>query len=213
MRVPFADRYSLQLQTEPRLFELPNQLRVLLVRPWLDARLPKGFTVGLGYDALVFFKAIDRREHRLWQQVVHGHAWKPLRTTARIRLEQRFFSDVSRVSIRGRFLAGIAVPLGLDFDLVVKNEFFVNFNQVPIVGQQGYSENRLYGGFGRRFTPWLQASLGYQMQWLNLTVLDLINHTVMASFAFETPSIRRRRKVGEAGRAPRQAKLMSAGQR
>ena len=108
---------------------------------------------------------------------------------ARFRLEQRFFSDVSRVSVRGRFLAGVAVPLGSEVDVIVKNEFFVNFNQVPIVGQQGYAENRLYGGFGRRFAPWMYASLGYQMQWLNLTVVDLINHTVMVGLAFETPSL------------------------
>ena len=188
VRVPFADRFSFQLQTEPRLFEQPNQLRILLVRPWFDVRLPQGFTVGLGYDALFFFKALDRQEHRIWEEVSHGHSWEHVRSLARFRLEQRFFSDLNPVSVRGRFLIGAAVPLGQDIDLIVKNEFFVNFNQVPIVGQQGYSENRLYGGFGRRFTPWLHASLGYQMQWLNLTVIDLINHTVVVGLAFETPA-------------------------
>ncbi len=193
VRVPFADRFSFQLLTEPRLFQQPNQLRILLVRPWFDVQLPQGFTVGLGYDALVFFKANDRREHRIWEQVSHGHSWERVRSLARFRLEQRFFSDFSRVSVRGRFLVGAAVPLGHDIDFTVKNEFFVNFNQVPVVGQQGYAENRLYGGFGRRFAPWVQASLGYQMQWLDLTVVDAINHTVMVGLAFETPAIRGRR--------------------
>ena len=192
VRVPFADRFSFQLQTEPRLFQQPNQLRILLVRPWFDVRLSQGFALALGYDALVFFKASDRREHRLWQQVSHAHSWKHLRSMTHFRLEQRFFSNVSRVSVRSRFLVGGAVPLGLEIDLIVKNEFFVNFNQVPIVGEQGYAENRLYGGLGRRFAPWMYASLGYQMQWLNLTVVDLINHTVMVGLAFETPAPRRR---------------------
>lgn len=158
--------------------------------------------MGLGYDALFFFKALDRQEHRIWEEVSHGHSWEHVRSLARFRLEQRFFSDLNPVSVRGRFLIGAAVPLGQDIDLIVKNEFFVNFNQVPIVGQQGYSENRLYGGFGRRFTPWLQASLGYQMQWLNLTVVDLINHTVVVGLAFETPALGgRRSEAGSSRRA------------
>lgn len=197
VRVPFAERYSFQLTTEPRLFENPNQLRILLVRPWFDMRLPHGFGVALGYDALVFFKASDRREHRIWQQVSHGHGWEHVRSLARFRLEQRFFSDMKRASVRARFMVGLAVRLGLDIDLVVKNEFFVNFNEVPVVGKQGYAENRLYGGFGRRFAPWVQASIGYQMQWLNLEVVDLINHTVIVGVAFETPSLGRRRTTAK----------------
>lgn len=193
VRVPFADRFSFQLLTEPRFFQELGKLRILLVRPWFDVKLPQGFTVGLGYDALVFFKGNDRREHRIWEEVAHGHSWEHLRSLARFRLEQRFFTDVSRVSVRGRFLVGAAVPLGRGIDLVVKNEFLVNFNQVPVVGQQGYSENRLYGGFARRLAPWVQASLGYQMQWLDLTVVDVINNTVMVGLAFETPALRARR--------------------
>ena len=85
-------------------------------------------------------------------------------------------------------MLGGAIPLGLRIDLIVNNEFFVNFNDLPIVGVQGYTENRLYGGFGRRFAPWVSVALGYQMQWLDLEVVDLINHTVMVGVAFETPA-------------------------
>ena len=188
LRVPFAERYSFQLMTEPRIFQNPDQLRVFLIRPWFDVRLPHGFGVALGYDGLFFSHPVIKQEHRLWQQVSHVHIGQHARSLLRFRLEQRFFSSADRVSVRGRFLLGGAIPLGLRIDLIVNNEFFVNFNDLPIVGVQGYTENRLYGGFGRRFAPWVSVALGYQMQWLDLEVVDLINHTVMVGVAFETPA-------------------------
>jgi hypothetical protein len=188
LRVPFAERYSFQLMTEPRLFQNPDQLRALLIRPWFDVTLPHGFGVALGYDGLLFSNPIIKQEHRLWQQVSHGHGWEHVRTLLRFRLEQRFFSQAERVSVRGRFLLGVAVPLGLGIDFLVNNEFFVNFNDLPVVGAQGYTENRLYGGFGRRFAPWVAVAIGYQMQWQDLDLANLINHTVMVGAAFETPA-------------------------
>ena len=198
LRVPFAERYSFQLMTEPRIFQNPDQLRILLIRPWFDVMLPHGFGVALGYDGLLFSHPIIKQEHRLWQQVSHGHVWQHVRSLLRFRLEQRFFSQADRVSVRGRFLLGVGVPLGLGIELLVNNEFFVNFNDLPIVGVQGYTENRLYGGFGRRFAPWVSVAIGYQMQWQDLDAVNLINHTVMVGVVFETPTRRprsRRRPV------------------
>ena len=188
VRVPFAERYSFQLMTEPRLFQNPDQLRVFLIRPWFDVRLPHGFGVALGYDGLLFTEPVVKQEHRFWQQVSHVHTWQHARSLLRFRLEQRFFSSADQASVRGRFLLGGSIPLGLRIDLILNNEFFVNFNDLPIVGVQGYTENRAYGGFGRRFAPWVAVALGYQMQWLDTEVVDLINHTVMLGVAFETPA-------------------------
>ncbi len=192
VRVPFADRYAFRLITQPRFIDNVAKFRILLVRPWFEVAIPKGFSVGLGYDALIFFQPISRTEHRIWEQLSHRHAWEHFRLDSRFRLEQRFFSDESSVSVRGRFLLGAAVPLVAAIELVVNNEFFVNFNEVPIVGEKGYHENRLFGGFSRRFGPWVQVSVGYQMQWLDPAGTNLINHTVMLGAAFDTPAIKRR---------------------
>lgn len=185
VRVPFAERYAFQMLTEPRLFENGGQLRLVLLRPWFSAALPRGFGVGLGYDALVFWNPVKRQEHRLWQEVLQRRDFDRVSTLARLRLEQRFFSDFARVSVRSRFLLGFAVKLGLQFELLLNNEFFVNFNDVPIVGKQGYTENRLYGGVGRRFAPWVRAALGYQMQWIDADLVNLINHTAMVLVSFD----------------------------
>lgn len=184
LRVPFAERCSFQMLTQPRFFENPDSLRILFVSPWFDVALPHGFGVGLGYEGLFFFRAVERQEHRIWQAVTHRHAWEHLRTLLRIRLSQRFLSDRRRVSVRGRFLLGFAVPLGLDIDFLLSNEFFVNFNDVEFFGIQGYAQNHLFGGFGRRFTPWVEAAIGYQMQWVKLGVV-FINHTVVVSVGFQ----------------------------
>ncbi len=160
VRVPFADRYAFRLITQPRFIDNVAKFRILLVRPWFEVAIPKGFSVGLGYDALIFFQPISRTEHRIWEQLSHRHAWEHFRLDSRFRLEQRFFSDESSVSVRGRFLLG--------------------------------AENRLFGGFSRRFGPWTQVSVGYQMQWLDPAGTNFINHTVMLGAAFDTPAIKRR---------------------
>jgi len=192
VRLPFAERFAFRLLTEPRFIYNTTNVQLLLVRPWFEMAIPKGFSVGLGYDAMVFFRPSSRSEHRVLQQISHRHAWDRIGLNSRFRLEQRFFSDESAVSVRGRFLIGVAIPLVAEVALVFSNEFLVNFNQVPIVGEQGYSENRLFGGFSRRFGRWTQVSVGYQMQWLNLAVTDLINHTVILGAAFDTPPLKRR---------------------
>ncbi|MGB5809515.1 MAG: hypothetical protein WBG86_03235, partial [Polyangiales bacterium] len=66
------------------------------------------------------------------------------------------------------------------------------FNQVPIVGERGYSENRAYAGVGRRFGRWTRLSVGYQMQWLKGVSTNFINHTVVLGASFDTPEAKRR---------------------
>ncbi len=192
VRVPFAERYAFRLLTQPRFINNVTNFRILLVRPWLEVAIPQGFSVALGYDALIFFQPGQRTEHRIWEQLSHRHAWEHFKANSRFRLEQRFFSDLSEVSVRGRFLLGMAVPLVVDIEFILNNEFFVNFNQVPIVGDRGYHENRLFGGFSRPFGRWVQISVGYQMQWLDPVGTNFINHTVMLGAAFDTPEIKRR---------------------
>jgi len=186
VRAPFAERFSFQLLTEARLFEELNQARFLLLRPWFDVSLPFGLSVALGYDALLLVNPVNRQEHRLWQQLAHGHAWEHIRTTLQFRLEERFFSFVDDVSVRGRLLVGIGVPLVKELALLVSNEFFVSFNEVGGFDPRGYSENRIFGGFGWRFNDWMSTKLGYQNQWIDF--LDLFNHTVLVNVAFTTPT-------------------------
>ncbi|NNE17126.1 MAG: DUF2490 domain-containing protein [Myxococcales bacterium] len=75
----------------------------MLLRPWFSATLPRGFGVGLGYDGLLTWNPVAGQEHRVWQEASHRHDFDRLWTLARFRLEQRFFSDFDRVSVRGRY--------------------------------------------------------------------------------------------------------------
>ena len=185
VRVPFAERFAFQMLTEPRLSENGGQERYILLRPWFSAALPHGFGVGLGFDGLFFWNPDNKQEYRIWQEVLQRQEFKPLWTLAVFRLEQRFFSNADGVSVRGRFIVGIGVKLGRKFELLVNNEFFVDFNDVPNAAKRGYTENRLYGGFRRRFAPWVRAALGYQMQWIDSEPTNLINHTVMVLVSFD----------------------------
>lgn len=186
LRAPFAGRYAWSLQTEPRFFERPTTARVLLFRPWFEASLPHGLSVGLGYDALLLLFPDKLQEHRLWQQVAHTHRFARIGTDVRLRLEQRFFSESSSVSVRARVLAGIEVPIVREVAFVLNDELFVSFSGVPELDPNGVSENRLIVGFGWGPREWARALLGYQNQWLRQ--FDLINHTLLLRLAFDLPT-------------------------
>ena len=186
LRAPFAGRFAFALQTEPRLFESPARQRVLLLRPWFEATLPHGLSVGLGYDALLLLFPSKAQEHRLWQQVAHTHHFAPLQTWLRFRLEQRFFSNGSSASIRARALAGIEVPIVREVAFVLNDEIFVSFSAVPELDPRGLSENRLIVGFSWGPRRWARALLGYQNQWLRQ--FDLISHTVLLRLTFDLPT-------------------------
>lgn len=186
LRAPFAGRYAFALQTEPRFFESPARQRVLLLRPWFEASLPHGLSVGLGYDALLLLFPEKLQEHRLWQQVEHTHRFRPVDTWLRFRLEQRFVSTSSAVSVRARILAGIEVPVIREVAFVVNEELFVSFSGIPELDPRGLSENRAIVGFGFGPREWVRALLGYQNQWLRQ--FDLINHTLLLRFVFNLPT-------------------------
>lgn len=186
LRVPFADRYSFQLLTEPRFFEQPERIRVLVFRPWFEAALPHGLAVGLGYDALLTLFPVTGQEHRVWQQLSHRHRFRPISTVAHFRLEERFFSDAPSVSVRARVLVGIEVPIVREVAFVLNDELFIGFNEVQPVEPGGVSENRLNVGFAWGPREWVTAALGYQNQWLE--VFDVVNHALMLQLVFTTPT-------------------------
>ena len=186
LRAPFAGRYAFSLQTEPRFFEQPERQRVLLLRPWFDAALSHGLSVGLGYDALLLLFPEAQQEHRLWQQVAHTHRFVALGTRLRFRLEQRFFSVSDSLSVRARVLGGIEVPIVREVEFVLNDELFLSFNEIPGIDPSGPSENRLIVGFGWGPRDWARVVLAYQNQWLRQ--LDLLNHTLLLRLDFELPT-------------------------
>lgn len=186
LRAPFLERYAVALEIEPRFFERPERVQVLLLRPWFEVELAHGLCVALGYDALLASSPPVRREHRLWQQLAHRHVFDLLATVAVLRLEERFFSNVGSVSIRARVLAGVEVPIVREVAFVLNDELFLSFNEIPQFDPAGLSENRLIVGFGWGPREWARALLGYQNQWLR--PLDLINHTLLLRLSFELPT-------------------------
>ena len=148
--------------------------------------LPHGFAVALGYDGLLLLFPTSSQEHRLWQQGSHEHQWGAVKSDVRVRLEQRFFSAASGVSVRGRFLVGVDVSIVGDVAFVLRNEFFVSFNQIENIDPRGFSENRLFAGFEWGPKDWLTATLGYQNQWI--AIFEVVNHTLVLRLRFEVPT-------------------------
>jgi hypothetical protein len=187
LALPVSPRLSAHLIVQPRFDADVSRLQRVVVRPWLEAGLGRGFAAALGYDAHVIENPVSTLEQRVWQQLSFGRAWRPLRGFARLRLEERFLEGSDPVAWRSRLLVGLGAPLGRSFELVAQDELFVNLNQTRRVARTGVRENRLYAGFGRPLRDRLRADLGYQLQWQELPGADRMFHTLMLGLRFDAP--------------------------
>ena len=189
--MPLGDRLSFHTMVQNRWTDgVKDAYERTVVRPWLAVALPHHTEAAVGYDMHGFENPDDRREHRAWQRI----AWAP-RPASRVTLlshfwlEERFFEGASDVAVRGRFNVGARFDLGRDFDLVVRNEFFVNFNETSRVRATGLGENQLVVAFMKGLPGGLTFQAGYLQQYLDRPGgSDLFNHTAVTGFVWRTPA-------------------------
>jgi len=189
LALPVADRLWAHLVAQPRFDDDVSRLQRVVLRPWLEAALPHGFSGALGYDAHVIENPQQSLEQRIWQQVGYQRAWRPLRAFGGVRLEERFFEGDAGAALRARLRVGLGLPLPRSFELVAQNEGFWNLNRTGSITRVGYRENRLSAGIGRPVGERARADLGYQMQWQQRPASDRIFHTLMLGLRVELPPL------------------------
>lgn len=152
-----------------------------MLRTGLGYMLNKQTSVWLGYawvptDEPFTKKAFD--EHRLWQQVLWSDNFSFGTVTSRSRLEQRFIPTGSQVGWRFRQLLKISVPMPLlpNFSFVLSDEYFANLNKTNFGADDGFDQNRAFGGIGYQFNQHIKSEIGYMNQYIRKSGPDRMDH-------------------------------------
>lgn len=123
-----------------------------IVRPGLGWTFGPALAVHAGYAFVptLVDEGDDRREQRIWQQVIWSHAQGLAKFQVRGRLEQRFSASGDDLGHRARvFLRAQAAPWAeVPVQLVGWDEIFIGLNETDWRQPQGFDQNRLFLGFG-----------------------------------------------------------------
>ena len=152
-----------------------------MVRPGLGYQLNGQASVWLGYAWVPTdepFARVAFDEHRIWQQFLWSDKFSFGTLTSRSRLEQRFIPTGSDVGWRFRQLLKISVPMSFapSFSVVVFDEFFANINRTDYGANDGFDQNRAFGGIGYNFDKNIKAEIGYLNQFIRRKGPDLMDH-------------------------------------
>lgn len=131
-------------------------------------------------------EVLSAGEGRFFQQLLVQTKVFGASVVSRSRFEQRAIAGVTGVSLRGRTLLRVVVPVAFDGALYVaaSDEVFGNFNDLTAAGgaPNGFDQNRAFLGAGWKFSPQVSLESGY----LNRTTRDLkMDHALLVWGAFK----------------------------
>lgn len=161
-----------------------------ILRTGLGFEVNKNTSVWLGYawiptDQPFTNKAFD--ENRIWQQLLWSKKYSIASAMSRSRLEQRFIPAGNDVGWRFRQMLKTSVPLPFapSFNLVVSEEYFVNINKTNWGADNGFDQNRVFGGIGFNFNKNIKAEVGYMNQYIHKAIgSDQMNHLLSVNLFF-----------------------------
>lgn len=189
VEMPIDDRFGVHLMVQNRWVDDVETYERTVVRPWLSFLATDRVELALGYDAHEFENPNDSLENRAWQRIAYRHPVGPGSLFTHFWLEERFFDDSDSVAWRGRFQVGGSLPLPADFDWTLRNEFFFNLNDTPVIRRTGLRENHLYTGFGHPLGESFRIEAGYLMQYRDIRGIDLFDHTFVLGLSARTPAL------------------------
>ncbi|MGF1510106.1 MAG: DUF2490 domain-containing protein [Myxococcota bacterium] len=185
VNVPIGERLALSMFAQGRIADDISASDVWLLRPAIGYRVWESVWLGAGYD---YFRLIDRGdEHRFWQEVALPFQFGDFVMSNRVRVEERWISDLDGVLVRARYRNRCAHPLAeTPLYLVFANEVFVNINDLGSGPQHGFEQNRLAGGVGVHLGSLLRSEVGYQWRYLDRRGPDRNDHILTISFFLDT---------------------------
>lgn len=152
-----------------------------ILRTGLGYQLNDQSSIWLGYawittDAPFSRSAFD--EHRIWQQFLWNTKFSFGTFTSRSRLEQRFMPTGSQVGWRFRqmFKVSVPMPFAPAFSFVVSDEYFANLNKTNYGADDGFDQNRVFGGIGYNFNKNIKTEIGYINQYIRKAGPDLMDN-------------------------------------
>lgn len=175
--------WGVHLEGQVRRADMGAEWQQLLLRPGVNYRISDTISVASGYAFVETFRYGDFPvahrfpEHRIWEQISLRTPFLGLDWTHRLRLEQRWigsmqegaegwFVDRFRYSNRFRYQIRTTIPLTDDrrWYVPVWDEVFVNFG--GDFRRNGFDQNRIFVGLGRKLAPHWRLEAGIMEQTL-----------------------------------------------
>lgn len=191
----FSERWGLQLDAQFRSADDVKYLRNFLFRPAIVYTLDKKNNVALGYamfDSNGPAPTTSLTENRIYQQYIHTEAIKAIAITNRFRLEQRFVEKSptnTDFSQRFRYFLRAVIPLAKQettfkkgMFVALQDEIFINVQNKNLVNGSMFDQNRAYVAIGQRFSPKIDAEIGYMNLFQKRSSTDLRNNVVQLGF-------------------------------
>ena len=173
-------KWNIHNEVQYRNYNAIGDLEQLLLRTGVGYNLSDNNNILLGYGYILSENysgdtddKVSVNEHRIFQQFTTKQKIGKVSLSHRYRFEQRFVED--NFKMRLRYFLGINIPLQYKEDeknplyLSMYNEIFLNTESAV------FDRNRVFGGFGYKFSNTLRLELGYMNQFFEHSGRDQIN--------------------------------------
>jgi hypothetical protein len=183
---PFAEDWSVSMQTEPRLKDDISEFSQLVYKPALNYHFNETWAVSLGYKYIDKYQQADEQD--IWQEGHYNKKFGDLATGFQVRLEERFLGDINGVIPRLRFLEHVSHPIG-ETPYYLTGFGAIRFNlddkgQGPV---SGFEQSRIYAGLGRHIGDRIQFEAGYLWRYeLERVGADKSDHAIRLHLVVNT---------------------------
>ena len=184
--------WSISFMARGRFDEDASRSKDYMLRPYVswtivdDVPFIDSLTVMGGYDYLHAFDGRD--EHRAWQSAHHAVEYENLRLVHRVRMDERFLEGVNPTIFRFRYRLSTSHPFGDSaWYGLASEEIFVNINDDDEGPLEGFEQNRVRLGVGRRVFGRLRVEGGYEFQYARRRANpNEFRHVVFLEFSLST---------------------------
>jgi hypothetical protein len=167
------------------------------IRTGVGRSFGKNWSAFVGYFWSPHYDEWINHEQRVWEQLTWQKKYGAVTLQNRFRCEEIWREAYRGASVRVRNQLRVTRDLGRSpYYLAVSEEPMFNMNTRPDGPQQGFTQNRLFVGIGKRINWCTRFEVGYLNQYRNSrnATPDLMNHVIVASLAFDFTASKPKKK-------------------
>ena len=175
----FGGPWGLHLEIQNRREDWGDEWQQLLIRPGINYTLSPTLSVSAGYGYVKTYPygelpvPHEFDEHRIWEQVVYKMNVLGLEWQHRLRLEQRWIEEQSKITYntvnwrgenRVRYMLRTSIPITEDKKtyIAIWDEVFLSFGGNIL--KNNFDQHGAFLGIGRKLTPSTRLEVGFMEQ-------------------------------------------------
>lgn len=188
----YKDKVSGYFYTQPTVTNNISDFNPVVFRSALIYYPRNNLSLWQGYDRIVSLTDnVQYSENRIWQQAVLDNKYKDLSINNRVRLEERLIKDAGGTSVRFRYRLRLTHPISKNkkWYAATSNEIFFNLNTLNN-RPDGFLQNRLFIGIGRKLLENVNGEIGYQLEFVNIPSpqANLMRHSIVTNISIKIPN-------------------------